>query len=73
LSIGAKDISDLPDELMTTARMRSASELLESCKVLTSYTTDLLRLLDNQVDIGDIRELQQARDAIAMCENANKT
>ena len=40
-------------------------ELLEACKVLTSYTTDLLYRLDNQINIADVEEIQQAKDAIA--------
>jgi len=58
-------ISELPDELMTTQIARSANDLLEACKVLTSYTMDLLYRLDDQVNIGDVEELQQAKDAIA--------
>ena len=70
--ISSHSISKLPDELMTTQNMRSALELLEACKVLTSYTMDLLRRLDDQVDISDIEEVQQAIDAIAKCEAAIK-
>ena len=40
------------------------AQLLEACKVITSYTTDLLYRLDDQVNIGDVEELQQAKDAI---------
>ena len=58
-------ISELPDELMTTAISRSGSDLLEACKVITSYTTDLLYRLDDQVNISDVEEIQQAKDAIA--------
>lgn len=43
----------------------SAADLLEACKVLTSYTTDLLYRLDDQINIGDVEEIQQAKDAIA--------
>ncbi len=43
----------------------SGAELLEACKVLTSYTTDLLYRLDNQINLGDVEEIQQAKDAIA--------
>ena len=57
-------ISELPDELRITRIARSAAELLEACKVLTSYAMDLLYKLDNQVYLPDIEELQQARDAI---------
>ena len=58
-------ISDLPDELMTTSITGSAADLLEACKVLTSYTTDLLYRLDNQINLGDVEEIQQAKNAIA--------
>jgi len=58
-------IPELPDELMVTGIARSAADLLEACKVLTSYTMDLLYRLDNQVNIGDVEEIQQAKDAIA--------
>jgi len=63
--ISLHSISELPDELMTTRIIRSAADLLEACKVLTSYTMDLLYRLDDQVNIGDVEELQQAKDAIA--------
>jgi hypothetical protein len=63
--ISLHSISELPDKLMTTRISHSAAELLEACKVLTSYTTDLLYRLDNQVNISDIEEIQQAKDAIA--------
>ena len=58
-------IPELPDELMTTRIARSATNLLEACKVLTSYTMDLLYRLDNQINIADVEEIQQAKDAIA--------
>jgi hypothetical protein len=63
--IAQHSISELPDELMTTRIGRSAAKLLEACKVLTSYTMDLLYRLDNQVNLGDVEEIQQAKDAIA--------
>ena len=58
-------ISDLPDELMTTRITGSAADLLEACKVITSYTTDLLYRLDNQINLDDVEEIQQAKEAIA--------
>ena len=58
-------IANLPDKLMTTRISRSGAKLLEACKVLTSYTMDLLYRLDNQVNLGDVEEIQQAKDAIA--------
>jgi hypothetical protein len=57
-------ISELPEELKTTRITRSASDLLEACKVLASYTMDLLYKMDNQVYLPDIEQLQQARVAI---------
>ena len=63
--IALHSISELPDELMTWRITGSAADLLEACKVLTSYTMDLLYRLDDQVNIGDIEEIQQAKDAIA--------
>jgi hypothetical protein len=53
------------DELMTTQIPASASGLLEACKVITSYTVDLLYKLDNQINLDDIEEIQQAKTAIA--------
>ncbi|RKY12547.1 MAG: hypothetical protein DRP65_00810 [Planctomycetota bacterium] len=58
-------IAELPDELMTRRITGSAADLLEACKVLTSYTTDLLYRLDNQINLDGVEELQQAKDAIA--------
>ena len=58
-------ISELPEELITRRITGSAADLLEACKVITSYTTDLLYRLDNQVNIADVEELQQAKEAIA--------
>jgi len=63
--IALHSISELPDELMTTRITGSATDLLEACKVLTSYTVDLLYRLDDQINIGDVEEIQQAKDAIA--------
>jgi hypothetical protein len=65
MQITLHNITDMPDELMTTRIASSAARLLEACKVLTSYTIDLLYRLDNQVNIADIEEIQQAKDAIA--------
>jgi len=63
-------ISELPDDLVATRITGSATELLEACKVLTSYTMDLLYRLDDQVNLSDIEEIQQARDAIAKYNSA---
>ena len=62
--IALHSISELPDELMTTRITGSAADLLEACKVLTSYTVDLLYRLNDQINIGDVEEIQQAKDAI---------
>lgn len=70
--ISLHSISKLPDELTTTKIARSSDKLLEACKVLTSYTMDLLRRLDNQVNMDDIEEIQQAKDAIAKYTSAAK-
>jgi len=43
---------------------RPEAELLEACKVITSYTMDLLYRLDDQVNLSDVEEVQQAKDAI---------
>ncbi len=48
-----------------TNNSNSATELLEACKNITSYTMDLLYRMDNQVNLSDIEEVQQARNAIA--------
>jgi len=58
------------DELMTTQIPVSAIGLLEACKVLTSYTTDLLYKLDDQINLDDIEEIQQAKAAIARYNSA---
>jgi len=58
------------DELMTTQIPDSATDLLEACKVLTSYTTDLLYKLDDQINLDDIEEIQQAKAAIARYNSA---
>jgi hypothetical protein len=50
---------------MTTGIVRSAADLLEACKVLTSYTMDLLYRLDNQINLSDVEEIQQAKYAVA--------
>jgi hypothetical protein len=50
---------------MTTHKSDPAADLLEACKVITSYTTDLLYQLDDQVNLSDIEEIQQAKEAIA--------
>ena len=63
--IALHSISELPDELMTTRITGSAADLLEACKVLTSYTMDLLYKLDDQINFDDVEEIQQAKDAIA--------
>ncbi len=58
------------NELMTTQIPDSAAGLLEACKVLTSYTMDLLYRLDDQIDLDDVEEIQQAKAAIARYNSA---
>lgn len=53
------------NELMTTHISGSAVDLLEACKALTSYTSELLYRLDNQVNLSDIDQIQQAKEVIA--------
>jgi cell fate (sporulation/competence/biofilm development) regulator YmcA (YheA/YmcA/DUF963 family) len=53
------------NELMRTKVTGSAADLLEACKVLTSYTMDLLYRLDNQINLDDVEEIQQTKEAIA--------
>ena len=65
-------ISTLPKELMKTQIPGSAADLLEACKVLTSYTMDLLYRLDDQINLSDIEEIQQARDAIDRYDSAGR-
>ena len=45
--------------------------MFEACKAITSYTTDLLYRLDDQVNISDVEEIQQAREAIEKYEPMN--
>ena len=70
--IALHSISEMPDELMAARIAGSAANLLEACKVITSYTTDLLYRLDDQVNLGDVEEIQQAKDAIAKYTNIVK-
>ena len=52
------------NQSMTAKPSFLESQLLEACKVITSYTADLLYRLDDQVNINDVEELQQAKDVI---------
>ncbi|GAG46256.1 unnamed protein product, partial [marine sediment metagenome] len=61
----AEAVKFAENELMTTQIPNSAADLLEACKVLTSYTVDLLYKLDDQINLDDVEEIQQARAAIA--------
>ena len=63
--IALHSIPELPDELKATSIASSAADLLEACKVLTSYTMDLLYRLDNQINLSDVEEIQQAKYAVA--------
>ena len=58
-------VTFVEEQLLTIRLGGSAADLLEACKVLTSYTMDLLYKLDNQVNLSDIEEIEQARMAIA--------
>ena len=40
------------------------SDLFEACKTVTSYVTELLYKLNDQVVLSDIQEVQQAREVI---------
>ena len=66
----AEAVKFVENELMTTQIPDSAIDLLEACKVLTSYTMDLLYKLDNQINLDDVEEIQQARTAIARYNSA---
>jgi hypothetical protein len=61
----AKARKYVENELMTTRLNGSAADLLEACKALTSYTSELLYRLDNQVNPSDIDEIRQAKEVIA--------
>ncbi|MBM4103160.1 MAG: hypothetical protein FJ263_03795 [Planctomycetes bacterium] len=43
----------------------TTEDLLDTCKTLVSYTSDLLYRLDNQVNLDEIEEIRQAKSAIA--------
>jgi len=66
----AEAVKCVENELMTSQIPDSATDLLEACKVLTSYTADLLYKLDNQINLDDIEEIQQAKAAIARYNSA---
>ncbi len=66
----AEAVKFVENELMTTQIPDSAAGLLEACKVLTSYTMDLLYKLDDQINLDDIEEIQQAKAAIARYNSA---
>jgi ribosomal protein S27AE len=66
-----KAVEFVENQLLRTQVIDSAEDLLEACKGLTSFTMDLLYRLDNQVDFGDVEEIQQARAAIARYSSGN--
>jgi len=68
----AEAVKFVENELMATQIPDSAADLLEACKVLTSYTMDLLCKLDDQINLDDVEEIQQAKAAIARY-NSTKT
>ncbi|MHB9068777.1 MAG: hypothetical protein ACYC54_00245 [Sedimentisphaerales bacterium] len=43
----------------------TTEDLLDTCKTLVSYTSDLVYRLDNQVNLDEIEEIRQAKAAIA--------
>ena len=61
----AEAVKFVEEELMTTRISGYAADLLEACKVITSYTMDLLYRMDDQVNFSDIEEIEQARAVIA--------
>jgi ribosomal protein S27AE len=67
----AKAVEFVENQLIKTQVTDSAADLLEACKGLASYTMDLLYKLDDQVDFGDVEEIQQARAAIAGYSSGN--
>jgi len=66
----AEAVKFVENELMITQIPDSAVYLLEACKVLTSYTMDLLYKLDDQINLDDVEEIQQAKAAIARYNSA---
>jgi len=51
--------------------MGTTENLLEVCKTLISYTSDLLYHLDNQVNLEEIDPIQQAKAVLAQYESVN--
>jgi len=49
----------------------TAEDLLEVCKTLVSYTSDLLYRLDNQVNLEEIDPIRQAKAVLAWYEPVN--
>jgi len=49
----------------------TTENLLEVCKTLISYTSDLLYRLDNQVDLEEVDPIQQAKAVLAQYESVN--
>jgi len=66
----AEAVKFVENELMITQTPNSAADLLEACKVLSSYTMDLLYKLDDQINLDDVEEIQQAKAAIARYSSA---
>ena len=48
----------------------AAPDLLVALRNLTLYTTDLLYRLDNHVNLGDVEEIQQAKQTIEQAERS---
>ena len=62
-------IDPVPEDWMPTGSNVRAAGLLEACKRLLSYTSDLLSQLNHQVNLDEIEELRQAKAAIAHFES----
>jgi hypothetical protein len=62
-------IASVSDEWTPTGSRIWEDRLLEVCKTLLSYTSDLLYRLDNQVNLDEIEEFRQAKEAIAHYES----
>lgn len=62
-------IDPMLDDWIPTGSSIRATGLLEACKALLSYTSDLPCQLDNQVNLDEIEEFRQAKAAIAHYES----
>jgi len=69
--LGFHGIDPVLDQWMLTGSSIGEDRLLNACKTLTSYTSDLLYQLDNQVNLDEIDQLRQAKAAIGDYESQN--